>query len=480
VDGLVNGLVDPVMDASRELADAADDLMLDCRGLDAEDNLPEQIMLLVLDKIEDQLRDHFGSTKPRINVGVNFGFRDFLGNYHSIYFSLGRIEMNLNPFLNLVRETIEDLDFYHDVLNRTGTALANALAKELEIAADLLRQSETQEVKQRLDKISAEHNNAPKEIVILNPTTLSHHTRTINFKIHLGGVPLSFLGLGQDESQRVLIYLNAELIPVKSLVVEESTRIGNLKKHVADFDLATSKAFNSKSAVLTNGVASIMIDTARHYPTQAIKQQPRNQAQYGLGPLVYRDLAAAKSVSAAAGKRNTGKSRFIDVKVNNDRKGRTVNQYDIKNGLPGRGNAPSRDDELMQATMPGIMLQFKLQLDELTEGVNVLTVAVIEKGGNRHQQNVSFTVSKPQRKMRGRTLPGVPVGEVPKGGKLPKKSIRVELEQRQGAGGGKKTMNTLMPINSAQLKQQQQQALRYLRAQNKLNFKAMEKPPLGR
>lgn len=57
-----------------------------------------------------------------------------------------------------------------------------------------------------MEQLAAEQDDGPREIAILNPTALSHHSKAIDFKIHLGGVPLSFLGFKKDEIQRVLSF----------------------------------------------------------------------------------------------------------------------------------------------------------------------------------------------------------------------------------------------------------------------------------
>ena len=480
IDGLMNNpIVDPVLEAVGKIADTSEDLLLDCRELDPEENLPEQVMLLVLDKIEDNIRNHFGGTKPHLNIGLDFGFRDFLGFYHSVHISLGRIEVNLNPFLDLVRDTIEALDFYHDKLNDACFELAQALAKELEVAAAQLSKEETREEKRRLEKIAAEHDNGPREIAILNPTTLSNHSKAIDFKIHLGGVPLSFLGLGKDESQRVLIYLNGELIPVKSLLVEASIQIKNPKNHLADFDLTNSKAFDVGTGILKNKVASIITDTASHFPTHSINKQKRNEgAFYPFSSSEYREQAVANFVYAAARKKD-GKASCLGVNIKADSKGRTVNEYEIKNNIPGRGNSGSRINDFLKDRIAGILLQFRIELSELIAGVNVLTVVVIERGGQRHQQNVSFAVTKAKTKPVGSPLgvrPGTgmitlrPVGGASKNKKRPKKPVILTLKRTEKSGIKAKTVNTLLPIDSKSLGKKKQVALKYLRDQNKLNF----------
>lgn len=484
IDGLVtNPLVDPVLNAIGTIADTLDDLLLDCREMDPQENLPEQMMLLVLDKIEDNIRDHFGGTKPHLDVGLDFGFTDFLGNRHSIHISLGRIEVNLNPFLDVVRNTITDLDFYHNALNNACFKLAGALAKESQVAAAELRRNQTREEKRRLDKIAVEHDNGPREITILNPAALSHHAKAVDFKIHLGGVPLSFLGLGKDELQRVLIFLNGELIPVKSLLVEESTQINNPKAHVADFDLGNSKAFDTGTGIFRNHVAQIITDTAKLFPTHAGNRQKRNDGtHFVFSTSEYREQPASKSVYAAAGKRGKSDGRLpvLGVSIKDDSKGRRITQYEIKNNVPGRGNAPSRINELLKDRIAGVLIQFRVELDGLVEGVNVLTLVVVEKGGARHQHNVSFTVTKAKiqkparsdsRKPLGTGIITLkPLGAGFKAKKQPRRPLTLVLERRDEPGSKTITVNTLLPIDSEALSKKNRESVAYLRDQNRLNF----------
>lgn len=485
VDGLMNHpIVDPVLNAVRQIGDTLEELLLDCRELDPEENLPEQVMLLVLDKIEDHIREHFGGAKPHLDIGVEFQYRDLVGRLRTMRIPLGRIEVNLNPFLNVVRDTIEALDFYHDKLNAACFRLAQALAKELEAAAAELRKHETQKDHRRLATLAAEHEPAPREIAILNPTTLSNHSSAVDVKIHLGGVPLSFLGLEQDELQRVLIYLNGTLVPIKSLLVEGASTITNPKDHVSDFHIGRSQSFNAETGILTNGAASLVIDTARQYPAHATNTRKKNEGvRFAFSASEYREQPIAKTIAAPAGKKD-GKAPFLGVNVKTDHHGRPVKEYAIHNNLPGRGNAASRINDFLNDQMAGLLLRFRVELDDFTEGVNVLTVVVLEKGGTRHQQTVSFTVTKATRRKPVGTLPGLPTGRelitlkprgvASKNKKQPKKAVTVNLTQKQTGTSGPttetKTVNTLLPIGSKSLAQRKQDALKYLQDQDKLNF----------
>lgn len=418
VDAVIdNPFTQPIFNAIATLANQLDDLLPDVRELNPDDNLPEQLMLLILDKIEENIRNHFGGSKPHILPAIDFRVwvPDFSGgHYEHIHIPLGRIEINLTPFINIVRDAIQALNFYHNALNDACFKLGNALATEFELAAKQLDHDNSKAEHDRLNKINLEHNNNPKEIAILSPVSLTNYTNTIDVKIHLGGVPISYLGLGKDEQQRVLIYINGELIPPKSLILDSSKlESKDDKNHLKDFDFQNlisidksgyvSNAFNSVTGIIKTSKASIITDTALHYPVQALNSQDINSGkQYVFSNSKFKEQPVSKSVYKAPTNNFESpnlyvekKSKVINKKDSKVKGNLLVHNYDVKGNLPGRDISPSKISDLLKDRIPGLLIQFKVELDEpfVVEGVNVLTVVVIERGGNRHQQNVSFTVS---------------------------------------------------------------------------------------
>lgn len=421
-DGAVDTLIDspftqPIFYAIAAIANQLDDLLPDVRELDPNDNLPEQLMLLILDKIEENIRNHFGGSKPHISPTIDFRFwvPDFSGgHYENIYIPLGRIDINITPFINIVRNAINELNFYHNVLNDACFKLGNALATELELAAKQLDHDNNKAKYDRLNKINSEHNNNPKEIAILSPVSLMNYTNAIDVKIHLGGVPMSYLGLGKDEQQQVLIYINGELIPPKSLIIDSSNLDSkDDENHIKDFDYQNlisvnkvgkvSNAFNSATGIIKTSKASIITDTSLHYPEQLLKGKEVNSGkQYAFSRSELIEQPTSKSVYKAQNNNYDSANLFVErnTKVIKKKEGIAkgnllVHNYDVKGNLPGRGISPSRINNLLNDRIPGLLIQFKVELDKpfIVEGVNVLTVVVVERGGNRHQQNISFTVS---------------------------------------------------------------------------------------
>jgi hypothetical protein len=420
-----NPLINPVFTAIGRLSSQLDDLLPDVRELSPDDNLPEQIMLLVLDKIEDNIREHFGSEKPHISPAIDFSYKiweffdwDWHLVTHHVHIPLGRIEINLGSFINLIRDAVNSLSFYHTLLNDACFKLGDALAKEIDLAANQLLQKQKKEEQDRLAGIDREHNNGPREIAILKPASLSHFTGKIDVKIHLGGVPMSFLGLDKDEVQRLLIYMNGELIPVKSLIIKDVLNLKEEDAGLIDLDFKNlntrvdnsgkaSNAFNTATGIITGQKLSIMTNTSAVIPVHALNSQKAGQGKsfpFSTSPL--QEQPSSRAVYSTPVK--TGSSGNSLVKTSSvDKEGRMVSRYAIGNQLPGRNITPSKINNLLQDRLEGIYIQFEAELDEpyITEGVNVLTVVVIERGGNRHQQTVSFTVSRPT--ALDRPVPGI-------------------------------------------------------------------------
>lgn len=416
-----NPIIDPVFDAVRAIASEAHELLPDVRELDPEENLPEQLMELVLNRLETRLRSHFDGGKPGISLALDYTYSvwvldDIFGNGHwenrHIHISLGAVKVNLNPFLDIVRAAISSLDFYHDALDDACFKLADAMAKELELAATKLERNKKKAKKDSLQRISDEHNNDPKEIAILTPASMEHFTSLIEFRVHLGGVPLSYLGLGEDEANRVLIYLNGNLIPLKSLVVEESLSVLNEERHKADIDFGmipghvvgevTTDARIRNSFV--NARARIIADTAASIPTQ----RSNKDALYRTTSFVFGIAAVSEQTAAKwayAPSPSTGAARIaLKRAYGGDKAGRVVQSYDFDNLRPGALKPASAVQDILANRLPGILLQFRAAPDEapIVEGVNVFTVVVIEKGGHRHQQSVTFTVGVPVKSRKPR------------------------------------------------------------------------------
>jgi hypothetical protein len=73
-----------------------------------------------------------------------------------------------------------------------------------------------------------------------------------------------------------------------------------------------------------------------------------------------------------------------------------IHEYTLTNVFSGKKISSSKIDSFLTDRISGIFVQMNLSLNEpfIVDGINVISVVVIERGGIRHQQKVSFTVTK--------------------------------------------------------------------------------------
>lgn len=403
-------MVEPVFNLISELSDELEDFIPDFKRLNPDDNLPEQIMSLILDKIEENIRRKFSGSNPHISPVIDFQYKVwvmdslFSGHWetHSLHIPLGRIEIRLNDFISLIRNGILSLNFYHNLLNQTCFELAKALGEEMQLSAKNLLKEEKKKELEKLESLSAGSGNRIKEILILNPLQYEHFNNSIPVKIHLGGIPVSSLGLNDYEIQRVLICINGELIPPKSLIVEDVQPHSKKDSfHNFHFNISEKIFYNSKdSSVKLPQIqlknSGINPDTSGMFTFNKNKSNNRN---IGLkDPYLIKDKNE-ENINCCDSK--TGKEKVsIPLSHKTDKfrivkSGKFIHNHSLINNQPGSRQPYKRIEELINQSIPGILIQFKIEASApyLNEGVNVLSVIFIDRGGERHQSNVSFTFS---------------------------------------------------------------------------------------
>ena len=160
----------PIFNSISKVGRELEGLLPDAKRLDLNDNLSEQFLHLLLDKIEEKIRRHFGSTKPSIIIAVRFSYTipeliitpalhtpevivtpaihvpatpitpaytipavvipavnipavTTPAQTINVNIPLDKIEINLNLFINTMRNAISTSDFYHDALHNFATNL---------------------------------------------------------------------------------------------------------------------------------------------------------------------------------------------------------------------------------------------------------------------------------------------------------------------------------------------------------------------
>jgi hypothetical protein len=377
IRGQIDGqMLDPIFNAIGAIENELNDLIDDVQELNPGKPLGPQLLDLIVDRIEDGIRDLFGGTKPGIEVSVN---GTFLGiSYH---FRLGKVDLPFNTLFNLLRDTIDDLNFYETQLEQAAAALSHAF----QLDALLVQKEAKEQIKRaehnRKSRIQSEFTPDLKTITILNPAQSLVYDDDIPIEIHLGGVPLSYLGLEQDEQERVLIFLNGNLIPVQAIALDTPFARPDTPKLSAPLRLQDIAKPGPAGVEVTGKSARI-----------------RASAPSSGGPL---PSAYPNSASLAARKgiplRKSGLSSrpYSQQDLKRTPDGRSVVTSSLRNVLPGRRMTARKRDGMKQLLPPGITLRFQASLDELAAGINTLAVAVIDPGGQRYEQAISFAVAPP-------------------------------------------------------------------------------------
>jgi hypothetical protein len=389
IRALVNTpLIDPVLDVIGEVAGALDEIVDDVRALDPHQPLAPQLLELMLSRIEDAVRDRFGSTRPHVSVGFTFSY-EFFGR-HTETFELGRIEIPFSTFFRLMRDAINALGALDGVVEQAAADLAAAFAKQFQIEGREGSKTGKTRERARLARIDAEHTAIPKQIGVLSPAPSSVHRGDVPVEIHLGGVPPSYLGLEADEQERVFIFVNDDFVPTKSLVVGRAAVQENPELTEQDFVLDRLQGFDADNRILHGPDATIRLGAA---------------GTRSAGP-----TALARKGTLAV-ERRAGKAAGAD--------GATRVSTRLANVRPGRMLTATQKRGLAAQLPAGTQISFSIPLGDLTEGTNTLSVVVVDRGGHRYEHIVSFAVTSPPRDQ-----PGVP----------PSVRLPIRIGIAQGAG----------------------------------------------
>jgi hypothetical protein len=227
-------------------------------------------------------------------------------------------------------------------------------------------------------KMRSEYTTTPKQVTIVNPAPAQVYGGSVEVVLQLSGVPLSYLGRDDDEQQRVLLFVNGELIAADALTVEAAPTappVANLP---------------SALPALTNGTTKATL----RLPARAL------------------DRAAPIARASTKG----GVTTTITTTV--------------ANVLPGRPFGQSKRARFAQGLPSGTTIRFRPNADQLQVGSNSVVAIVVDPNGQRYQHAVTFGV--PARKKvpgSGVRLPGIPGRPVPARPTLRRNKIDLHLDR---------------------------------------------------
>lgn len=362
-------VLDPIFEAVGSLADDLGDVLEDVRELNPEEPLGPQLLELVIDRMEDRIEDAFGGSKPRIDVGFRV---TVFGQSHR--FSLGTVKLPFDKVFSALRDAIEASSFYGNELETAAASLANAFAEAIGLAAKEAERTQGRATRERLERIRAEYTTEPKTITIVSPAQSAVHDDAVEIQIHLGAVPASYLGLKQDEQQRVLVFLNGDLLP--------------------------NDSFETTSTMPPAATLN-----APHLNVRAIDAGANVPAKLSVMPPLAGAIRAIGAQRKGPSSRPAGKQQFS---ISSSGKGITT--ASVVNVRPGQRLTATKRKSLEDTLPAGTTLRMRIDRGRsLAAGTNTLVVVVLDPGGQRYQHSVGFCVTAPSRDRRpGARLPSAP------------------------------------------------------------------------
>ena len=359
VDLLLNDVVvDPVLNAIRDPALAAADLLRDLRDIEPGDDLVEAVMDLFLDRLEDAIRDAFGGSGPHMDIRINFtarASRDTPLGTTSVSFDvdipLGSVRIPLQEIIDAARAAARAIDAVGNAAEVVATQLAAAIHAELALGAAQTEYAVAGDAKAEVDTALEETYPASMDTVIVSPVQSTIIDESVVAQINLPGVPRAYLGLEPSQAQRVHVWLNQEELPMSGFAV--STLLGSLDLGRIDPGLH-GRALGPIVASGSVYSSSATRGSARSFPVASTRREPH--------PLA--DLRNAMRASV-----------------------------EIPKLRPGRPLRLSERDQIEGRSFPAITISQRLTASMLVPGVNTLVVSVVDgRGRFRIERSVAFVV----------------------------------------------------------------------------------------
>jgi hypothetical protein len=219
-----NGIMVTILDVIADSAGDIDDFFDDVRSRNLHEGLASSILDLLLDRIESRVRNIVGG-RAGFSIGFPISWSVDVWVYDifkvkwvrnrtrfSKYIELQRIYWDLDGLLPLLRRAITGLDSIEQYVTDVANALANAL--QIEVTTSHRRSVYDRKLDDRTSATHAQNESwcVPGEINIVEPAQNALYEGPILAQIRIPEVPVSFVGIGAAEQQRVFLWLNTREI----------------------------------------------------------------------------------------------------------------------------------------------------------------------------------------------------------------------------------------------------------------------------
>ncbi|TXL71458.1 hypothetical protein FHP25_29970 [Vineibacter terrae] len=345
---LDNAVADRVWDAIGAVAAETDDLIDRFRDIEPGANLASEVADVLVDWFVDRILDRIGTT-PTIPIRFDVSWTmdvveiDFSGVHvrtrrFEQEINLGAVRLDLGWLEPTLRDMIKGLQLFQGTVNQIATSLAHAFGLEQDLDQAQRDRDEAQDEQQHVNAQRADSQAHERSIHIETPGHATALDRDIPVSIALDGVPLSFLGLGDNEQQRVFVWLDGVPVDLDRFQVESTpdglaNRIGDIRRNAGAWG------------------QHVLPGLRMGAPGAALKAVPAT-------------WASAPVLGAKARTRKGGRAAAVPV-------------------IPGAASGPG-----------GLRLRMTLDIEGLDEGLHTLLV-VIAEGQSRVEQTAAFLAVPP-------------------------------------------------------------------------------------
>ena len=382
-----NEFVDFIVAAIADVGEDLSDFLDDVRDLDPSRDLVPQLQTLILDRIEDAVRDVLGGDESFPIVVDIAGLR----------IELGSVDLPLHAIISAVRWAVGGLTFFEDQVRDVADKLAAAFTAEAALVEREVERSELEDEKAKVDAQIQDSLPGDISLRILTPSAASAYETDVQVAVNLAGMPLSWLGLGPGERSRVRVLLDGDSIPLNRFEVEELLPALPLlgRDHTEPTGLFSAGGETRvASPVRASGVRFTRKPPSATNLVQGRKVAPGEQLDpFGTGRSLPRDMPK---------KAHWVSDSFIDETRH---RATSVGTAYNRTGTIGKGPRPlgplgritSGDREIRRRPpTSGLVMKTELDLAALTEGVHTLAVAIADGRGQRLSESVAFFVLNPE------------------------------------------------------------------------------------
>jgi hypothetical protein len=438
---LDNAIVDQVLDVIGEVAEEIDSFVDDIRELDPDRDLAEQVGDLLLTRLTDALYDAFGDD-PRIDIEFDVviaGFR------HRI--DLGKIDVPVEAMVDGLRNAIRVLDVVEDSIRAAAGSLAVAFAKEEHLRSKEQERDELEITEARLKSQTRAFENVPRSVRILSPVVGAVVTGPVVLRIEIQGLTRQAVGEEADRPSAIHVYVNQRPLPLSRFTIAETAGTG-VKK--------------SEASPLRRELFSVLsASPLRPHPTAAPRPQvSRASVSIGVRPLSALEAAgrtrpvgrlALTTKGAAILQQRLGGAKPGGTTATRARPATAAGRLGRADRRLGAARPVSKLGRIAESSPSGIVLSCQLALEDVDEGVNVVSASITPPRGSRIETSVTFLAEAPPKVAPPKPgvirLPGRPkpvAGSGPK--KIPGKFLLAPKKERLS---GIRTARTLVESKAA-------------------------------